>query len=189
MFELHVSSLQRNHRWHGPIGNDGPASEELEDAEEEYLDAADYDNFEEAPPNANLNLDNMAEIFFARVDEIHQQFTEEGDEVLDFDDLSSEENEPDRSEILEELVREAVEPLFPGSRSSRLQFSIILMSLYTLFSLSHHCIDEILTFFKHDVLPEGNTCPSTSYEMKSMLMKLGLSHEIIHCCDYGRTLY
>lgn len=187
--EIHVSTVQRNHRWHAETGNDGPTDEEPEDAEEEYLDAVDYENFEEAPPNTNINLENMAEIFFARVDEIHQQFTEEGDEDLDFDDLSSEEDEPDQSEVLEELLHEAAEPLFQGSRSSRLQFSIILMSLCTLFLVSHHCLDKILTFLKHDVLPEGNTCPSTSYKMKSLLMKLGLSHEIIHCCDCGRTLY
>ena len=44
-------------------------------------------------------------------------------------------------------------------------------------------------FLKHDVLPADNECPSTSYEMKTMLMKLGLSHETIHCCDCGKTLY
>ena len=63
------------------------------------------------------------------------------------------------------------------------------MSLCTLFSVSHHCLDEILTFLKYDVLPVDNNCPKSSYEMKTMLMKLGLSHETIHCCECGKTLY
>jgi len=157
--------------------------------EEVYLDAEDYEEFEAAPPNTDVNFEEMAENYFARVDEIHQHEREDGDEVLDFEDLSSEDDEPDRTPVLEALLRESVEPLFPGSRNTRLQFSIILMSLCTLFSVSHHCLDEILTFLKYDVLPANNNCPKSSYEMKTMLMKLGLSHETIHCCECGKTLY
>jgi len=90
---------------------------------------------------------------------------------------------------MEEILHEAAQPLFHNSSSSRLQFSIILMSLTTLYAVSHHCLDEILTFLKHDVLPTDNRCPKNSYKMKSLLMKLGLSHGVIHCCNYGQTLY
>ena len=158
--------------------------------EDAYLDAEDFQDFVEPPPNTDVNLDEMAGNYFARVDEIHQNFVaSDDDEIIDFDNLSEEEDESDRSTLLEALLRESIEPLFPGSRNSRLQFSVILMSLCTLFSVSHHCLDEILTFLKHDVLPADNNCPKSSYEMKAMLLKLGLSHETIHCCDCGRTLY
>lgn len=167
----------------------GHAEAQSHENEDEYFDASDNDQFQEAPHETTVNLDQMAEYYFARVNKIHEQFSEEGDEVLDFDELSSEEEQPDQSDILEELLREAKEPLFAGSRSSRLQFSIILMSLCTLYSVSHHCLDEILTFLKNDVFPADNTCPTSSYEMKKMLMKFGLSHEIIHCCDCSKTLY
>lgn len=155
------------------------------DEEEEYVDANDFETFEPTPPNRELNLDDMAENFFARAVEIHEEFTVEEDEVLDFDDLSSEEDEPDRTEVVEELLRQAAEPSFTGSSTNRLQFSIILMSLCTLYSISHHCLDEILTFLKHDVLLANNNCPKSSYEMKTLLMKLGLSHDSIRCCDCG----
>jgi len=131
----------------------------------------------------------MAENYFARVHEIHDEFTGEANVVLDFEELSSEDDEVDNTDLMEEILHEPAEPLFPGSSSNRLQFSIILISLCTLFSVSHHCLDEILTFLKHDVLPANNSCPRNSYEMKTMLMKLGLSHESIHCCDCGKTLY
>jgi hypothetical protein len=142
-----------------------------------FLDAEDVNDFEAAPPNVDINFEEMAENYFGRADEIHRQIRGEEDFVLDFQDLSSEEEEPDKTPIMESLLRESAEPLFPGSQTNRLQFSIILMSLCTLFSVSHHCLDEILTFLKHDVLPVENTCPKSSYEMKRMLMKLGLSHD------------
>lgn len=63
------------------------------------------------------------------------------------------------------------------------------MSLCTLYSVSHHCLDEILTFLKYDVLHADNTCPKSSYEMKRLMLKLGLSDETIHCCQCGKTLY
>jgi len=157
--------------------------------EDLYFDAEEFENFEQAVSNKEVNLDDMAYNYFARADEIHRSFVDEQDASLHFDDLSSEEDEADQSNLMEEILREAGEPLFRDSTTSRLQFSIILMSLTTLYGVSHHCLDEILTFLKHDILPMDNTCPRNSYEMKSLLMKLGLSHEVIHCCDCGKTLY
>lgn len=113
-----------------------------EDADE-YFDATHDVNLEETPTNVEVNFDEMARNYFARVDEIHEHLSQEEDSVLDFSDLSSEEDEPDRTDLLEELLRQAAEPLYPGSRNSSLQFSIILMSLCTLYSVSHHFLDEI----------------------------------------------
>jgi hypothetical protein len=157
--------------------------------EDIYFDAEDSDKFQAVPPNTDVNFDEMAQNYFARVDEIHRQPREEDNAVLDFEDLSDQEEEAENTPILESLLHQAAEPLFEGSKTSRLQFCIILMSLCTLFFVSHHCLDEILTFLKHDVLPKDNNCPTSSYEMKRMLLKLGLSHETIHCCECGKTLY
>jgi hypothetical protein len=55
--------------------------------------------------------------------------------------------------------------------------------------LSHYFVDELLTFLKEDVLPPGNLMPRSTYEMKSLVMKLGLSYECIHCCECGKTIY
>ena len=156
-----------------PTDNGELPAEEVRHVEDEdvFLDAEEENDFQAAPPNTDINFDEMAENYFARADEIHQQVREEDDSVLDFEDLSSEEEEPDRTPVMEALLRESAEPLFPGSQTSRLQFSIILMSLCTLYSVSHHCLDEILTFLKYDVLPAENTCPKSSYEMKRIATK------------------
>ena len=168
---------------------DSSASKEHASAEEQFLDAEDFENFESAAPNTNVHLDEMAQNFFGRADEIHEQLTDEEDSILHLNDPLGEDEEVDQSHLVEDLLLQATQPLFEGSTTSRLQFSIILMSLCTLFSISHHCLDEILTFLKNDVLPAGNSCPKNSYEMKTTLMKLGLSHEVIHCCECGKTLY
>ena len=78
--------------------------------DEVYLDAEDYEAFEAAPPNTDVNFEEMAENYFARVDAIHQHLIEEDDEVLDFEDVSSEDDEPDQAPVLEALLRESVEP-------------------------------------------------------------------------------
>ena len=165
------------------------SGQEENDMPEDNMDLESEGFFEAAPPNTAVNFEEMAENYFARVDEIHAQFREVEDEQLDFHDLSSDDEEPDETPVVEAILRESMESLFPGSKINRLQFSIIFMSLCTLFSISHHCLDEILTFLKYDVLPEENNCPKGSYEMKSVLKNLGLSHEMIHCCECGRTLY
>ena len=154
--------------------------------EEEFFDSENSFEFEEAAPNIEVNFEEMAHNYFARIDEIHGQTSQERDGVLDFFDFSSVEEDTHRTDILEDILREATEPLYEGSNSSRLHFSIILMSLCTLYSVSHHYLDEILTFVKHNVLPGNNNCPKNSYKMKALIMKLGLSHESIHYYDCGR---
>ena len=186
--------MQRNPN-RGAVNRDGGNlfEEQLQEdefiEEENYIDIEDYIHFQEAEPKTAVNFEEMAENYFARADEIHRQFVEEEDAALDFEELSDDEDEGDNVDVMEDILGQLVEPLFQGSSTSRLQFSIILMSLCTLFSISHHGLDEILTFLKHDVLPPGNHCPKNSYEMKSFLKKLGLSHESIHCCECGKTLY
>jgi hypothetical protein len=98
--------------------------------------------------------------------------------------ISSDDECEDTLEIMEEMLRQCVEPLFPGTKTHKLQFSIIVMTLYSMHSLSHYFVDELLTFLKEDVLPPGNLMPRSTYEMKSLVMKLGLSYECIHCCEW-----
>lgn len=54
-----------------------------------YFDSEDTEEFEAAAPNIEVNFDDMVENYFARVDEIHQQHSDEEDAVLDFEDISA----------------------------------------------------------------------------------------------------
>ena len=101
--------------------------------EDEGVDAEDYYGFEAAPPNTNIDFDEMAQNYFALADEIHHQVRVENDALLDFEDLSATEGEADKTPILEALLQESAEPLFPGAKINRLQFGVVLMSLCTFF--------------------------------------------------------
>jgi hypothetical protein len=92
------------------VQNDAPIDdaprEELSDIDENevYLDAEEFDAFEAAPPNTDINFEEMAENYFARAAEIHRNFTEEEDEVLVFNNLSSDEDDVDHMPILESIL-------------------------------------------------------------------------------------
>jgi hypothetical protein len=103
--------------------------------------------------------------------------------------ISSDDECEDTLEIMEEMLRQCVEPLFPGTKTHKLQFSIIVMTLCSMYSLSHHFVDELLTFLGEDVLPPRSLMPRRAYEMKLLFIKLGLSYECIHCYECGKTIY
>jgi hypothetical protein len=135
-----------------------------------------------------VDIENLARDAFTRIDEIHNaavqhvEEEEEEDIVLKTDDQWNEEN-------LEELVRESTENVFEGSTQNRLQCCIVLYSLCSLYSVPHTFLDALLTWIAGDLLPTSNCFPRTSYEVKTMLMKLGLKHKQIHCCPDGHILY
>jgi hypothetical protein len=90
---------------------------------------------------------------------------------------------------LEHLVRESTESVFEGSTQNRLQCCIVLFSLCSLYSVPQTFLDALLTWIAGDLLPTSNCFPRTSYEVKTMLMKLGLKHKQIHCYPDGHVLY
>ena len=69
------------------------------------------------------------------------------------------------------LVRESTERVFEDNTQNRLQCSIVLFSLCSLYSVPHTFLDALLTWIVGYLLPTSNCFPSTSYEVKSMLMK------------------
>ena len=84
---------------------DLPAHDVVVVEEEEFLDAKDFNDFRVAHINKNVDFTELAGNYFARVDEIHRTNAEEEDVVLGFDDLSSKEEEPDATPVLEEVLR------------------------------------------------------------------------------------
>ena len=71
---------------------DTPHENEV-DGEEVFVDANDDDSFEASHSNTEFHFEEMAHDYFARVDKIHQQFVDEEDIVLDFEDMSAEDCE------------------------------------------------------------------------------------------------
>ena len=75
--------------------DDSLLAEENGQEEEEFQDAVDYNYFESAPPNREVNFEEMARNYFSRADEIHQTCADDEDELLDFNNILLEEDESD----------------------------------------------------------------------------------------------
>ena len=101
------SGDEANDVWPQPNGDEHPEESGVVEEEVIYVHAEDMDEFEGFPPNTDINFEEMAENYFARVDEIHQQERHEEDCVLNFEDFSSEDEEPDQTPFMEDLLRES----------------------------------------------------------------------------------
>ncbi|CAL9004428.1 unnamed protein product [Prunus brigantina] len=87
------------------------------------------------------------------------------------------------------VIEDGDQPLYPGS-SKYTMFSA-LVKLYNLkakHGMSDVCFTELL-ILQGNLLPEGNTLPSSMYEAKKTLSALGMSYEKIHACPNDCILY
>ena len=140
------------------------------------------------PRRTEVDIQNMARDAFGHINHIHRNIINDGGvpdtdaNVLDGDGEYNEAN-------LEHMIRESTESVYKGSSQNRLQCAIVLFSLCTLYSVPHTFLDALLTWIAGDLLPTSNKFPRTAYEVKSLLMKLGLKHEHVHCCPDGHVLY
>jgi len=100
-------------------------------------------------------------------------------------DVGNEGNKVD----IENLLQKSTQKLFDGSQVNRLQCTIVIFFLYTLYSIPNTFVDALLNWVASDLLPTSNCFPKTSYEMRSILMKWGLKHRQVHCCPNGHVLY
>ena len=167
----------------------GPARARNRESEEYRRDARnDGDEGFTWPRRTVVDIENMARDAFGHIDEIHRHSLNDGDGAdvdVDVADGEGEFNEAN----LENLIRESTERVYEGSTQNRLQCAIVLFSLCTLYSVPHTFLDALLTWIAGDLLPTSNRFPRTAYEVKSLLMKLGLKHEQVHCCPDDHVLY
>lgn len=90
---------------------------------------------------------------------------------------------------LENLIAESIESVYEGCGVNRLQASIVLMNMVNIYGVPYTFLNELLRFLAADLLPQSNCLPRNTYEVKSMLLKMGLEHQSIHCCPSGHILY
>ncbi|KAI5323610.1 hypothetical protein L3X38_032682 [Prunus dulcis] len=87
------------------------------------------------------------------------------------------------------VIGDGDQPLYPSS--SKYTMLSALVKLYNLkvkHGMSDVCFTELL-IVQGDLLPEGNTLPSSMYEGKKILSALGMSYEKIHACPNDYILY
>ncbi|KAK9074167.1 hypothetical protein SSX86_006764 [Deinandra increscens subsp. villosa] len=111
----------------------------------------------------------------------------EEDTVIDEGNLGTESSGV--RDAFEDLLKEAQRELYPGcTKFSSLDFLAKLMHIKVKNKWTNSSFDETLELLQSSH-PEGNTIPSSHYEAKKMLKKIGLGYEAIHVCKNDCALF
>ncbi|KAI5343439.1 hypothetical protein L3X38_011315 [Prunus dulcis] len=87
------------------------------------------------------------------------------------------------------VIGDGDQPVYPGCRKyTKLSALVKLYNLKAKHGMSDVCFTELL-ILQGDLLPEGNTIPTSMYEAKKTLCALGLSYEKMHACPNDCILY
>ncbi|CAL9000942.1 unnamed protein product, partial [Prunus brigantina] len=87
------------------------------------------------------------------------------------------------------VIGDGDQPLYSGcSKYTMLSTLVKLYNLKAKHGMSDICFTELL-ILQGDLLPEGNTLPSSMYDAKKTLSALGMSYEKIHACPNNCILY
>ncbi|CAL2238046.1 unnamed protein product [Prunus armeniaca] len=87
------------------------------------------------------------------------------------------------------VIGDGDQPLYPGcSKYTKFSALVKLYNLKAKHGMSDVCFIELL-ILQGELLPEGNTIPSSMYEAKKTLCALRLSYEKIHACPNDCILY
>jgi len=94
-----------------------------------------------------------------------------------------------QAHVYDSLKEYSVTKLYPGcSTFSRLSTVLRLFNIKTRNGWTNKSFTELLELF-HQILPEGNTLPSSHYEAKKILCPIGMEYRKIHVCPNDCILY
>ena len=97
----------------------------------------------------------------------------DGDPVDMMVDLEQESMDLNVSDM-EQLIRESTEVLYEGCAINCLQAAIVLLNMANLYTIPNTFMDELLSCIATNLLPHSNSLPKNTYEMKKMIMRMGL---------------
>ncbi|KAI5350203.1 hypothetical protein L3X38_003094 [Prunus dulcis] len=132
----------------------------------------------EATTNASRNVEE---------DDGHSRYSFVSEEIdmddNDFGDFGSDPYE------FANVIGDGDQPVYPGCRKyTKLSALVKLYNLKAKHGMSDVCFTELL-ILQRDLLPEGNTIPTSMYVAKKTLCALGLSYEKMHACPNDCILY
>jgi len=94
-----------------------------------------------------------------------------------------------QAHVFDSLKDDSLTELYPGCSSfSRLSAVLRLFNMKARNGWTDRSFTELLEFL-HQILPEGNTLPTSHYETKKILCPMGLEYRKIHACPNDCTLY
>ena len=141
------------------------------------------------PQRSVVDIEQMLQDAYARADAVNAAAYENGEEETPLEDLGSTEGMDTNLQDFADLLQESGEPLYEGCTQSRMQSGVVLLTLVNLYSVSHNFMDALLKYLGEDLLPSSNCLPRSTYDVKRMVLKMGLRHRAVHCCPNGHVLY
>ncbi|KAD7117110.1 hypothetical protein E3N88_04378 [Mikania micrantha] len=95
----------------------------------------------------------------------------------------------DEQRKLHDLFYDAEKPLYPGcEKFSKLNDVLKLFNLKSNYGWSDKSFTDLLVVL-HDMLPDGNELPISTYQAKKLMCPMGLKVERIHACPNDCMLY
>ena len=169
----------------------GPVSRPLRVAEEFYHPhGGDQDGHAFVWPRRTVvEIEQMLQEAYARADEVNAAVYDYGEDEPPLEDFGSTEGLDPNFEDFADLLHESGEPVYEGCTQSRMQSGVVLMTLVNLYSVSHNFMNALLKYVGEDLLPSSNCLPRSTYDVKRMVLKMGLQHKAVHCCPNGHILY
>jgi hypothetical protein len=143
-------------------------------------------------------VQEVASNAFAHADALHNDYIDNHfNDAANVRDISTEEPIGERAEegISEDstfdpqVLKDAIKPLYRGTKSTKLAATILLMNLCTIHGVSNNFTEELFALLHGHLLPPDNSLPKNYYVAKSLISKLGLSYCSIHACEKGCILF
>ncbi|KAL7588025.1 hypothetical protein Lser_V15G35834 [Lactuca serriola] len=131
--------------------------------------------------NSTCNKDSYV------VDDDHQSNDPNDNFNEMFDDMEANMGDVEQ-EKLHDLFEEAETPLYSGCKFMKLDVVLRLMNLKSKNGWSDKSFTSLLVFL-HDILPEDNALPISTYQAKKLMCPMGLEVERIHACPNNCMLY
>ena len=163
----------------------------------EALHAEAMVNFESEGEGGNMFHEETEPLYqptnsdYGQEDEGYMTCGEEDEEEVEEeeDDIGGGNNEECTDPLLSPVHEASKVPLYVGSLVSLLSATIIIMNCSRIHGVSSAFINELLHVLSQVILPQPNSLPTSEAAASSLLNKLGLGYEIIHCCANGCVLF
>ncbi|XP_076884504.1 uncharacterized protein LOC143533696 [Bidens hawaiensis] len=104
-------------------------------------------------------------------------------------DLTGNQQSVNENKFYEKLQEAPSNPLYEGCKnSSTLAFVVKLMNLKVMNKWTDSSFELTLKLL-HKVLPAGNNCPDSYYDVRMLLCEAGLGYELIDVCQYDCAIF
>ncbi|CAH1440680.1 unnamed protein product [Lactuca virosa] len=137
--------------------------------------------------SSNLDINNSTYNNDSYFDDEHHSNDSNDNFNEMFDDMETNMGDAEQ-EKLQRLFEEVETPLYSGSKFMKLDVVLRLINLKSTNGWSDKSFTSLLEVL-HDILPEDNELPISTYQAKKLMCPMGLKVERIHACPNNCMLY